>query len=380
MVCRMRRIGVWLSAGAIVLAGCGGGDDSSDPVEPDADQAAQVTVPEASDDAQGDVAASDDTNDGGSDPAPAADGPVAEDRGPLLVPRTTIALPDAGGTGGGVVGVALSPSGDQVAAVWRTVDADGAEQRTLGVYDASTGAELVAGSDERLGNELFWSVAGQLVSGANFGELWEWDPTTATAVSDAPVSMEAFESLSCAGGNGAGFDPAAGAVFLLFEGVCRIDIATGAIVEHNTGELFGDLRVGLGGNEVYVKWVTDDNVLMRRVLDATTLEVIADEVADPYVRALSGNGRVEDAGGFDRVIQPSGRTIDYLGLVVETSAGGGYYASERDGLLSIVSSVDGSSVGSVDGTSDRIVDTAWSADDGVLVVRTETALTIYDIG
>ncbi len=386
----MARTRSWLFIVALALAACGGDDDES-ATSPSIDDGARSSDGDGSAGEASSPTSVDgsgvDVGGAGAEPAEAeqAEGEEAAaddspDLGPQLEPNATIAIP-VDDTGGGVNGIALSPTGDRIAALWRVVDADFNEERTLAVFDAGTGDELVSSSDDRLGNEPFWSSDDRLVSGANWGELWEWDSATLASVSDEPVSQSALESLTCGPSNGLAFDPAAGAVFMVDRGVCRVDLANGASVETSPDDpRLGNIKVALGGAEIYVQWVTDDNVLMRRTLDANTLESRNDEEAGPIVDAASGNGRIERLSGNDKVVQPAGTEIGFFGTVVETSAAGGYYFGERDGALPIVSSLDGSTVGWIDVSDAFVQNTAWSADDAVFATRTDGMLSVYRIG
>ena len=379
----------WLVVGALVVAACGGGDD--DAAEPDPGTAASDsdTSIEADDgdadatadgDADGDAESTGagstntrtetETGDGEVD---AAIGP-----GPALEPAATFATPIPDSPSGRVgSGIAVSPTGDRVAAMW--ID-ESDFSTSLAVFDAATGGELVATDDDRLDGDLFWTSDDRLITVGDFGVVWVWDGVTLEAVSDEPLTDG---EVDCSGGNGTVFDPIAGALFLKSDGLCRIDVTTGETVLYESETPTTLLAVAIGGSEVYLRGTDDAGGLVLRVLDAATLDVISDEPAsgpNPVI-AASGNGLIEqESGGFGYLVQPAGRVVDFATSGIETSAGGGYYVAGFDGGAVVVSSSDGSTIGTIDTPDGRTPPTAWSADDQVLVALTADGVSVYRLG
>ena len=371
----------WLMSGALLVAACGGGDESPDTgaatTEADAptdaggqaDDSVAVDEPVAPDSGSGDEATAGGDGAGG-DGADAGTG-----LGPALEPTATFATPASAQPA--LDRIAVSPTGDRVAVMWVSAD-DFATNLT--VFDAATGNELASIADDRLDGDLFWTSDDRLISAGNFGVLWAWDSATLEALSEEPLSNGEVE---CSGGNGIVFDPVAGALFMQSDTICRIDVTTGEAIRHESEARSGLLAVAIGGNEIYLRTTDADGGLVLRVLDATTLSVISEETpAGPNpVIAASGNGAIEqEPGGFGYLVQPSGRVVDFYTAGVTTSAGGGYYVSGFDGGTVVISSGDGSTIGTLDGADGAVLRTAWSADDTVLAARTEAAVSVYAIG
>jgi hypothetical protein len=378
---------VWLVTGALIVAACGGGDDdaSPDPGTP-APDAATSTEGDGGDDgaaAGDDSVAVDEPVDSGSDEGTDTD--TGDDGtgssagfGPMLEPVATFATPIPSSAVGRVgAGIAVSPTGDRVAAMW----VDESDLATnLAVYDAATGTELVSIVDDRLDGDLFWTSDDRIITAGNFGVLWAWDSVTLEPVSEEPLSEGAP---GCAGGNGTVFDPVAGALYLKSDSVCRIDVTTGEATQYESENRTTLLAVAIGGNEVYLRGTDDAGDLVLRVLDATSLAVISDEPSDgpnPII-AASGNGRIEqESGGFGYLVQPSGRVVDFNTSGIETSGGGGYYVSGVDGGAVVINSSDGSTVGTIESSDGSVARTAWSADDNVLAALTADGVSVYRLG
>jgi hypothetical protein len=362
-----------LVSGALLIAGCGGGDGGSDPAAAPDTEAPNGVAPDQPTDAadgneSGDAApvtdppsTSDDTDAGGAD----ADAAL----GPELEPLSTFAAPASV-----LDTIAVSPTGDRVALLW-TSDAD--FSKNLTVFDAATGSELISITDDRLEADVFWTADDRIITAGNFGTVWAWNSATLETVSEAPLTDG---SADCSGGNGTVFDAAAGALFLKSDGLCRIDVTTGAVVQYDSERPTTLLAVAIGGNEVYLRGTDDTGALVLRVLDATTLEVTSDEAAaspNP-VLAASGNGRVQQVdGGFDYAVEPSGRAVDFYPNGITTSAGGEYYVGLFDGGNVVIATDDGSTIGTIGGGVTR---TTWSADDRVLAARTDTGIAVYRLG
>lgn len=365
---------VWLVSGVLIVAACGGGDDDASPdpgtVAPDA---ATSTEPDATDDGSVAVDEPSAPDSGGEDGATGDDDDAGTPVGfgPALEPSATFAFPASATPVG--ENIAVSPTGDRVAVMW-IAEADFATN--LAVYDAATGSELASIADDRLDGDLFWTSDDRLISVGNFGVVWAWDSATLASLSEDPLSEG---EPGCAGGNGTRFDPVAGALFLKSDSLCRIDVTTGASIQYTNENPTTLLAVAIGGNEVYLRGTDTTGELVLRVLDATTLEVVSDEPSDgpnPVV-AASVNGVIEqEPGGFGYVVQPSGRAVDFNTSGIETSAGGTYYVSGFDGGKVVISSADGSTIG----TFGEATKTAWSADDSVLAARTEAGVSVYGLG
>jgi hypothetical protein len=360
---------IWLLPAALLVAACGGsGDDAS----PD-----QVTAPaDVSEPTGGDGAVDVDEpvvpDSGAGDEA--IDSGVVDAPGPALEPSASFAVPASAQPS--LDSIAVSPTGDRVAIMW-VAEADLATN--LAVYDATTGAELVAIADDRLDGDVFWTSDDRIITVGGSGETWVWDSATLGAASDSPLAAQS----GCSGSNGTVFDPVARAVFLKSDGLCRIDVATGEIVQHESEQRSTLLAVAIGGNAVYLRTTDSDGDLVLRVLDATTLEIISEGPSDgpnPVV-AASGNGTIErEAGGFGYLVQPSGRVVDFDTAGITTSAAGSYYVSAFDGGEIVVSSADGGTIGTIGTGRDSVIKTAWSADDTVLVARTPAGVSVYAIG
>jgi hypothetical protein len=368
---------VWLVSAALIVAACGGGDDAASPdpgtVAPDA---AAPTGTDGADD--GSVAVDEPAAPTtGSDDAAVGDGGdsgAATDMGPALEPAATFAGPASFAPVG--YSIAVSPTGDRVALMW--VD-DSAFQTNLAIHDAASGDVLVSITDEQLDGDVLWTSDDRIITFGNFGELLEWDSGTLDFVSEIPLVGDGLE---CSAGNGWAFDPGAGALFLKSDSLCRIDVATGETAQYGSETRTTLLAVAIGGNEVYLRGTDDAGELVLRVLDAATLEVVSDEPSDgpnPIV-AASANGTVaQESGGFGYLVQPSGRVVDFYTAGIATSAGGGYYVAEFDGGRVVISSSDGSSIGTI--PSDRVVlRTAWSPDDGVMAAFTDQGVSVYRFG
>lgn len=368
----MNRIVSTLIACILVLTACGSSSDGAvDLSQDDVPPAGDATLPPETPDDDSDPVA--DATDFPADTEPSVDDGL-EIPGPPLEPINSFALPDSAGsiTRGG--NVALSPTGDRVA----VLTFDDALTGTLTVYESATGAQLVSETDERFAGTIFWTADDRLLTGAVQGEVWAWDAATLASMSQEPLSSG--DNL-CGNSSGIAFDPGADALYLVSSIVCRIDTNTGEVIVHDSDpDLLGDLRVAIGGSEVYLKWVSGDNVLMTRVLDAATLETIRDEPADPDIAAASGNGRIEKLGGNDKVVQPAGQMVSVFGPVVQTSAGGAYYFGDAFDVLTVIASVDGSTIGTVDTSAQIVHEVDWSADDTVMATRTDSGITIYAVG
>ena len=376
----------WLVAGALMIAACGGGDDAAESgsgvATSDSDTSTDADDGGADAATGDDDATADEPTGAGETEEGDGDGDDADDAaaglGPALEAVSTFATPIPASPSGRVgSGIAVSPTGDRVAAMW----IDEADFSTnLAVFDAATGGELVSTDDERLDGDLFWTSDDRLITVGNFGVLWVWDSTTLEAASDEPLSSD---ELPCSGGNGTAFDPVAGALFLKSDGLCRIDVTTGETVQYESGTPTTLLAVAIGGNEVYLRGTDDAGGLVLRVLDAATLDVISDEPAEGpnAVIAASANGRIEqESGGFGYLVQPAGRVVDFSTSGIETSAGGGYYVSGFDDGAVVISTSDGSTIGTIETPDGSTPPTAWSADDQVLVALTADGMSVYRLG
>jgi hypothetical protein len=371
---------IWLVSAALFVAACGGGDDASpdpesstagatkptdDPVGEEAapDEGAAVDEALASDEAP----ASDEASTGGDESGVAL--------GPALAPTATFEAPASAQPSQDRI--AVSPTGDRVAVMWIAED-DFATN--LAVYDAATGAELAAIADDRLDGDLFWTSDDRIITADNFGVIWAWDSATLDALSEEPLSNGEAD---CSGGNGTVFDPVGGALFLQSDTICRIDVMTGEATRFESDNSSSLLAVTIGGNEIYLRTTDASGGLVLQVLDATTLSVISEETpAGPNpVLAASGNGLIEqEASGFGYLVQPSGRAVDFYTSGITTSAGGGYYVSGFDGGTVVISSSDGSTIGTIGTEGAAVLGTAWSADDTVLAARTDDGVSVYAIG
>ena len=370
-------------SGALFVAACGGGDDvtspdsgtgapdTDTPIETDGSSDGSDAAPADEPAAPGDPADSGDT-DAGGDGSSAGLGPALE---PIATFTTPIPSSPTGRVGSGI---AVSPTGDRVAAMW----IDQSDFATnLAVYDVATGNELVAIVDDRLDGDLFWTGDDRIITeGSGFGTLWAWDSITLQPLSEEPL---ADGILGCDGSNGTVFDPVAGALFLKSDSMCRIDTTTGEAIQYESENRTTLLAVAIGGNEIYLRGTDDAGELVLRVLDATTLEVISDEPSDgpnPVV-AASGNGLVEqETDGFGYLVQPSGRVVDFYSNGITTSAGGGYYVSGFGGGMVVISSSDGSTIGTIETPDGSLPMTAWSADDTVLAALTADGVSVYRLG
>ena len=382
---------VWIAAGALIVAACGGGDDDASPdpgtVVPDA---ATSTEGDGGDDGAAtgdDSAAVDEPVDSGSDEGTDTDtdtdtGDDGTDSsagfGPVLEPVATFASPIPSSlTGRAGSGIAVSPTGDRVAAMW----IDESDYATkLAVYDAATGSELVSIADDRLDGDLFWTSDDRIITAGNFGTLWAWDSVTLEPVSDEPLSESAP---GCAGGNGTVFDPAAGALYLKSDSICRIDVTTGEAIQYESENRTGLQAVAIGGNEIYLSSTDAAGGLVLLVLDATTLAVTSNEPIDKPnpLLAATGNGLIaREDSGFGYLVQPSGRVVDFYTSGIKTSASGGYYVAGFDGGAVVIDSSDGSTVGTIESSDGSAPRTAWSADDNVLAALTADGVSVYRIG
>lgn len=361
---------VWLLSAALLVAACGGSGDDASPDQatapPDVSQPTGVDDP---DDGAVDV----DEPDQGAGDEPIDSGVVGA-RGPALESSASFAVPASAQPS--LDSIAVSPTGDRVAVMWV---AESDSVTNLAVYDAATGDELAAIADDRLAGNVFWTSDDRIITVGEFGETWVWDSATLGAASDAPLAAQT----GCSGSNGTVFDPVAGAVFLKSDGLCRIDVATGEIMQHESEQRSTLLAVAIGGNAVYLRTTGSDGDLVLRVLDATTLEIISEGPSDgpnPVV-AASGNGTIEqETGGFGYLVQPSGRLVDFDTAGITTSAASGYYVSAFDGGEIVISSADGATIGTIGTGRDSVIKTAWSADDAVLVARTSDGVSVYAIG
>jgi len=358
----------WMMAATLMVAACGGGDDANadlGAVASDADTSTETDGVGDDSDVASDDDASGDTDNGGDSTGSDAG------LGPALEPVAQFTPPAAAQVG---TSVAVSPTGDRVAVMWID-ESDFATN--LAVYDAETGGELVSIVDDRLDGDMFWASDDRLITAGNFAKLWAWDSATLQPVSEEPLSDGEND---CAGGNGTVFDPVSGALFMKSDGLCRIDVTTGAFIEYASENRTTLLAVAIGGNEVYLRGTDDAGDLVMRVLDATTLDVISDEPSNgpnPVV-AASGNGLIEkENGGFGYLVQPSGQAVDFDTAGITTSAAGGYYVARFDGGGVVISSSDGNTVGTTGG---HLLQAAWSADDKVLVTRTEDGVSVYHVG
>ena len=375
---------VWLVSGALIVASCGGGDDDASPdpgtVAPDA-----ATSTETDGGGDGSDTASGDDSVAVDEPVDSGDTDTGDDStgssgglGPVLEPIATFTTPIPSSPTGRIgSGIAVSPTGDRVAAMWID-ESDFATN--LAVYDAATGNELVTMTDDRLDGDVFWTSDDRIITAGNFGTLWAWDTATLQSLSEEPLTEGA---LGCAGGNGTVFDPVAGALFLKSDSMCRIDVTTGEAIQYESENRTTLLAVAIGGNEIYLRGTDDAGDLVLGVLDATTLGVISDEPSDgpnPVV-AASGNGLIEqETDGFDYLVQPSGRVVDFYTSGITTSAGGGYYVAGFDGGVVVIASSDGSTVGTIETSDGSAPPTAWSADDNVLAALTGDGVSVYRLG
>ena len=169
------------------------------------------------------------------------------------------------------------------------------------------------------------------------------------------------------------FDPVAGAVFLKSDGLCRIDVATGEIVQHESEQHSTLLAVAIGGNEVYLRTTDSAGDLVLRVLDASTLAVVSEEPSDgpnPVV-AASGDGTIEqESGGFGYLVQPVRPARRLRHRRNQRQRRRRLLRVGFDGGVVVISSADGTTVGTIGTARDSVIQTAWSADDTVLVART----------
>ena len=368
---------VWLVSGALLVAACGGGvdgtgldsgsatSDASTSGELEGDPSAQGAP--ANDDADTGTAVSSGEVDAGDDDTPSANGP-----GSVLEPAATFSIPAVASAA--LQRIAVSPTGDRVAVL-----SLGDSGRTLSVHDAATGTELMSTADDRLDEDLFWTADGRIITAENFGTVWVWDGATLQPVSEEPFTTD----MDCSGGNGVVFDSVAGALFFKSDSLCRLDVTTGEWVRYESASPTTLLAVAIGGNEVYLRGTDDSGNLVLRVLDATTLDVVADEPADGGnpILAASGNGAIEqESGGFGYLVQPSGRPVDFDTSGITTSAGGGYYVSGFDGGKIVISAADGSTIGRIDAGVGTVWQTAWSADDSSLATRTDGRVSVYRFG
>lgn len=378
---------VWLVSGVLIAAACGGGDDDASP-DPGTAAPDDATSTEVNGDVDGDVAAEEESvavdepvGSGDADTDTGGDGTGSSDGlGPVLEAVATFATPIPTSSAGRVgSGIAVSPTGDRVAAMW--IDQSDFATK-LAVYDAATGSELAALVDDRLDGDLFWTGDDRLITAGGSGTLWAWNSVTLQPVSEEPLTEDTFE-FGCSGGNGTVFDPVAEALYLKSDNMCRIDLATGEAVQYESENRTTLLAVAIGGNEVYLRGTDVAGDLVLRVLDATTLDVVSDEPSDgpnPVI-AASGNGLIEQpSGGFGYLVQPSGREVDFDTSGIETSAGGGYYVAGFDGGAVVIDSSDGSTVGTIETSDGSRPPTAWSADDSVLAALTADGVSIYRIG
>ena len=365
---------VWLVSGVLIVAACGGGADdaSTDPGAAAPDAGTTTETDATHDDSVGadEPAAPDAGGDATGDSGDAGAGP---DFGPALEPSATFVTPISFSPAAD--DIAVSPTGDRVALRWIT----STPSTNLAIYDAASGDELAVTDDDRLTGDLFWTSDDRIITIGNFGNLQEWDSDTLAFISEIPL---VGEDLECSGGNGVRFDPVAGALFLKSDSLCRIDVATGETVQYPPGQSGALLAVAIGGNEVYMRGTNDAGEPVLLVLDATTLDVISDDTSDgpnPII-AASANGTIEqESGGFGYLVQPSGRVVDFYPSGIKTSAGGGYYVAPFDEGQVVISSADGNSIGTIpNGT--LISRTAWSADDSVMVARTDEGVSVYRLG
>lgn len=366
---------VWLVSGALIVAACGGGADdaSTDPATAAPDAGTTTETDATDDDSVGaDEPAAPDT--GGDDATgDSGDAGAGPDFGPALEPSATFVTPISFSPAAD--DIAVSPTGDRVALRWVT----SAPSVNLAIYDAASGDELAATDDDRLTGDLFWTSDDRIITIGNFGTLQEWDSDTLAFISEIPL---VGDDLECSGGNGVRFDPVAGALFLKSDSLCRIDVATGETVQYPPGQSGALLAVAIGGNEVYMRGTNDAEEPVLLVLDATTLDVISAETSNGPARvsAASANGTIQqEPDGYDYLVQPSGRVVDFYTTGITTSAGGGYYVGGFDEGQVVISSADGSSIGTIpNGT--LVSRTAWSADDSVMVARTDEGVAVYRLG
>ena len=359
---------------ALLLAACGGGDASLDTETPAPDAATPSETVENDGSGEVDEAALPEA-DPSDAPDDLGDSGASTGLGPALEPVSSFVVASAFQPVG--YSIAVAPSGDRAAAMWISQTDF---QTNLAIYDASSGSELAAITDDRLNGNVLWTADDRIITYENFARLQEWDSGDLAYVSENPLLGN---ELDCSGGNGAKFDPRAGALFLKSDSLCRIDVATCETVQFVSENRTALLAVAIGGNEVYLRGTDSAGDLVLLVLDATALDIVSDELADgpnPVI-AASGNGKFEkEPGGFGYIVQASGRVVDFDTAGITTSDGGGYYVARFDDGMVIVSSTDGSTIGTIGSPETPVLKTAWSADDRVMAAFTDAGVSVFAIG
>lgn len=363
---------VWFAIGVLLLAACSGGDEDASLdlaiVAPDATTAPEIDPVDSSGGIDDPAASETNSAGDGGDPGATAD------LGPALEPITSFVASSSFAPAG--YGIAVSPIGDRVAVMW-VAETD--SQTNLAIYDAATGNELAASTDERLDGDVLWTSDNRIVTFGTFATLREWDSGTLAFISEIPL---AGDELECSGGNGSAYDAGAGALFLKSDSLCRIDVGTGETIQFGSENRTTLLAVAIGGDEVYLRGTDDAGELVLLVLDATTLDIVSDEPTDgpnPVI-AASGNGTIaQESGGFGYVVQPSGRVVDFSTAGIQTSGGGGYYVAGFAGGTVVISSADGRTVGTISNGA-AVLKTAWSADDTVMAAFTDEGVSVYRLG
>ncbi len=346
-----RRAVALAAAGALALSACGGSNDSSTVLDPDAEPADGQTDTESTP-----------TDDLASDPVEDAptpdDGATSDSEIAFLEPTSTIPVDLAAGEG---VELAVSPDRAYVASV--SSQNEVAPVRTLTTYSVATGevvASVTAAEAGVIGSGPEWLADGRIVV-RNGDTLATW-----TGPELEPAETVAYDGSACE--FGMIVDSSVGASFALKDFadppvLCRIDLTTGDVI---TAPAVGAdrwfHRAAQGTVSLVVRGADDNSSLVT--LDSTTLAEISSQPLDVYNSTNAGLLIGEDA---DTVLVPGDIPIPTgrLDVGARLSDNGRVLISGGGSEEVWLSTEDGSPIGQVE-PGFATWQYGWSSDDSVV--------------
>lgn len=346
-----RRAVALAAAGALALSACGGSNDPSTVLDPDAEPADGQTDTESTP-----------TDDLASDPVEDAptpdDGATSDSEIAFLEPTSTIPVDLAAGDG---VELAVSPDGAYVASV--SSQNEVAPVRTLTTYSVATGevvASVTAAEAGVIGSGPEWLADGRIVV-RNGDTLATW-----TGPELEPAETVAYDGSACE--FGMIVDSSVGASFALKDFadppvLCRIDLTTGDVI---TAPAVGAdrwfHRAAQGTVSLVVRGADDNSSLVT--LDSTTLAEISSQPLDVYNSTNAGLLIGEDA---DTVLVPGDIPIPTgrLDVGARLSDNGRVLISGGGSEEVWLSTEDGSPIGQVE-PGFATWQYGWSSDDSVV--------------
>jgi len=321
-----------------------------------------------------DIAGADSAN----SPAPAAPADINPgatapevDLGPVLEPAAMI-TPDQPGQ---FLGVAISPDGARLAVASHTDDGP----YTLGLYDASTGEQLVTAKTgtPRLGR-LYWMADNRLVAASITSDLWlSWDGTTLAELPSFPLGTACWDGRA---------DKQAGAVYShdgltsMGENLCRYDSADGSMVRTAEGVLAGGLEFWVVPATGEVKVHRDsEGATELLTLDGATLTPTSALPLEPgeRVEAVGETAWIEDFDGNSRT-EPGAIPLPRLHVRWASGAGSIFVSNGDNDDIVFVSAVDGTVIGHIPSGPMNLTFSDWSLDDSVFARQhSDTMIEVY---